>query len=29
MFYLDLFAALNRHEVGYVLTGGLAVALTT
>ena len=27
MFYLDLFAALNRHEVGYVLIGGLAVAL--
>ncbi|MGS5086093.1 DUF6036 family nucleotidyltransferase [Hydrogenophaga sp. A37] len=27
MFYLDLFAALNRHQVGYVLIGGLAVAL--
>lgn len=27
MFYLDLFAALNRHEVSYVLIGGLAVAL--
>lgn len=27
MFYLDLFAALNRHQVSYVLIGGLAVAL--
>ena len=27
MFYLDLFAALHRHEVEYVLIGGLAVAL--
>jgi hypothetical protein len=27
MLYLDLFAALNRHQVGYVLIGGLAVAL--
>ena len=24
MFYLDLFAALNRHQVSYVLIGGLA-----
>ena len=27
MFYLDLFASLNRHQVEYVLIGGLAVAL--
>lgn len=27
MFYLDLFAALHRHKVQYVLIGGLAVAL--
>lgn len=27
MFYLDLFSALNRHQVSYVLIGGLAVAL--
>ncbi|MFN4361659.1 MAG: hypothetical protein ACK4F4_13145 [Hylemonella sp.] len=27
MFYLDLFAALDRHKVEYVLIGGLAVAL--
>lgn len=27
MFYLDLFAALNRHQVSYLLIGGLAVAL--
>jgi predicted nucleotidyltransferase len=27
VFYLDLFAALNRHQVSYVLIGGLAVAL--
>jgi hypothetical protein len=27
MFYLDLFATLNRHQVSYVLIGGLAVAL--
>lgn len=27
MFYLDLFAALNRHAVEYTLIGGLAVAL--
>lgn len=27
MFYLDLFSALNRHQVEYVLIGGLAVAL--
>jgi predicted nucleotidyltransferase len=27
MFYLDLFAALDRHRVEYVLIGGLAVAL--
>lgn len=27
MFYLDLFAALDRHQVDYVLIGGLAVAL--
>ncbi|MFZ2309155.1 MAG: nucleotidyl transferase AbiEii/AbiGii toxin family protein [Rhodoferax sp.] len=27
MFYLDLFAALHRHRVEYVLIGGLAVAL--
>jgi hypothetical protein len=27
MFYLDLFAALDRHKVDYVLIGGLAVAL--
>jgi hypothetical protein len=27
MFYLDLFSALARHNVGYVLIGGLAVSL--
>lgn len=27
MFYLDLFAALDRHHVEYVLIGGLAVSL--
>lgn len=27
MFYLDLFSALHRHKVDYVLIGGLAVAL--
>ena len=27
MFYLDLFSALHRHHVEYVLIGGLAVAL--
>lgn len=27
MFYLDLFSALARHQVGYVLIGGLAVSL--
>ena len=27
MFYLDLFATLHRHQVKYVLIGGLAVAL--
>jgi hypothetical protein len=27
MFYLDLFSALHRHDVEYVLIGGLAVAL--
>lgn len=27
MFYLDLFSALHRHQVDYVLIGGLAVAL--
>jgi hypothetical protein len=27
MFYLDLFDALNRHGVEYVLIGGLAVSL--
>jgi predicted nucleotidyltransferase len=27
MFYLDLFASLHRHQVEYVLIGGLAVAL--
>ena len=27
MFYLDLFSALDRHKVEYVLIGGLAVAL--
>ena len=27
MFYLDLFAALDRHRVDYALIGGLAVAL--
>ena len=27
MFYLDLFSALHRHRVDYVLIGGLAVAL--
>lgn len=27
MFYLDLFSALERHKVEYVLIGGLAVSL--
>jgi hypothetical protein len=27
MFYLDLFSALQRHHVDYVLIGGLAVSL--
>jgi len=27
MFYIDLFAALARHEVDYLLIGGLAVSL--
>ncbi len=27
MFYLDLFAAFQRHQVEYVLIGGLAVSL--
>lgn len=27
MFYLDLFAALDKHRVAYVLIGGLAVSL--
>jgi hypothetical protein len=27
VFYLDLFSALHRHQVEYVLIGGLAVAL--
>lgn len=27
MFYLDLFDALNRHRVNYLLIGGLAVSL--
>jgi hypothetical protein len=27
VFYLDLFAALDRHHVDYVLIGGLAVSL--
>ncbi len=27
MFYLDLFSALHRHHVDYVLIGGLAVSL--
>jgi hypothetical protein len=27
MFYLDLFAALDRHKVDYLLIGGLAVSL--
>lgn len=27
MFYLDLFSALNRHAVDYLLIGGLAVSL--
>jgi hypothetical protein len=27
MFYLDLFSALDRHRVDYVLIGGLAVSL--
>ena len=27
MFYLDLFNALNRHHVDYLLIGGLAVSL--
>lgn len=27
MFYLDLFSALSKHKVEYVLIGGLAVAL--
>lgn len=27
MFYLDLFSALDRHRVDYVLIGGLAISL--
>jgi hypothetical protein len=27
LFYLDLFAALHRHQVDYILIGGLALAL--
>lgn len=27
MFYLDLFSALSRHHIDYVLIGGLAVSL--
>ena len=27
MFYVELFAALNRHKVDYLLIGGLAVSL--
>lgn len=27
MFYLDLFSALERHHVQYLLIGGLAVSL--
>lgn len=27
MFYVDLFAALDRHQVNYLLIGGLAVSL--
>ncbi len=27
MFYIDLFAALDRHKVDYLLIGGLAVSL--
>ncbi|MDD5384177.1 MAG: hypothetical protein PHG89_04780 [Gallionella sp.] len=27
MFYVDLFSALARHKVGYLLIGGLAVSL--
>jgi len=27
MFYLDLFSALSRHHVDYVLIGGLAISL--
>ena len=27
MFYLDLFSALDRHHVDYLLIGGLAVSL--
>ena len=27
MFYIDLFSALQRHQVQYVLIGGLAVSL--
>jgi hypothetical protein len=27
MFYIDLFSALNRHHVQYLLIGGLAVSL--
>lgn len=27
MFYLDLFSALDRHQVDYVLIGGLAISL--
>lgn len=27
MFYLDLFAALHRHQVDYLLIGGLAVSM--
>ncbi len=27
MFYIDLFSALERHKVDYLLIGGLAVSL--
>lgn len=27
MFYLDLFSALDRYQVDYVLIGGLAISL--
>lgn len=27
MFYLDLFSALDRHQIDYVLIGGLAISL--